>query len=608
MSARFCGKQRTRNLEPGTWNQKPETNIQQPMTNPHKPFGSLIRLKEEAAGPYILLHQHAFPPVLERIARSNIANYSIFLLDGMLFGFYDYLGRDYEKDMAAIGEDHATRQWWKLTEPMQEPLASRNQRDWWAAMEHVDYYLITEGNHQNFVRKAFRIDAELLDQKTGFEKIIQEFSTQLKRAELFVWEDDFYLYTEILTDYITDFKDDTLPGWKEMMEVFHTDGCINSQRKKVFVTGCFDMLHSGHAAFLAEAASFGDLYVCIGSDANVSNLKGRYPVTNEQERKFMLDSVKHVHDCRINKGWGIMDFLKEIEEIRPDIFVVNEDGHTPEKEDLCRMLGIEYKVLKRIPHAGLPIRSTTVLRTECRIPFRIDLAGGWLDQPFVSKYFPGPVLTISIEPTLEFNDRSGMASSTRRKAIELWKTDLPAGDPEMLAKMLFSFDNPPGTTDVSGSQDALGIVMPGLNRLDYRGSYWPEKISSVMDEDILHWLEEHIYLVTLGPRTGDYTVVGNSKVDAEGAKNLALAAIGCWDSILAKDLESFGKFFRESFEAQVAMFPNMADEGIYQAIDRYRDQALGWKLSGAGGGGYLILIAHSHIPGSFQIKIHRKYK
>ena len=84
------------------------------------------------------------------------------------------------------------------------------------------------------------------------------------------------------------------------------------------------------------------------------------------------------------------------------------------------------------------MRSTTALRTECRIPFRIDLAGGWLDQPFVSKHFPGPVLTISIEPTLEFNDRSGMASSTRRKAIELWKTDIPPGDPEMLAKMLFS--------------------------------------------------------------------------------------------------------------------------------------------------------------------------
>ena len=95
---------------------------------------------------------------------------------------------------------------------------------------------------------------------------------------------------------------------------------------------------------------------------------------------------------------------------------MNEDGNAPAKSELCDKLGIEYKVLKRIPFADLPARSTTVLRTECDIPFRIDLAGGWLDQPFVSKFASGPVITISIEPTIEFNERSGMASSTRLKA------------------------------------------------------------------------------------------------------------------------------------------------------------------------------------------------
>ena len=255
---------------------------------------------------------------------------------------------------------------------------------------------------------------------------------------------------------------------------------------------------------------------------------------------------------------------------------------------------------------GLPVRSTTSLRTECNIPFRIDLAGGWLDQPFVSKYYPGPVLTISIEPALEFNDRSGMASSTRRKAVELWKTDIPQGDPEKLARVLFSFDNPPGTSDVSGSQDALGIVMPGLNRLDYKGNYWPYHITSVLDEDILLWLENHIHLITLGPRTGDYTVVDNSIVDEAGAKRLSHAADMCWKSILEKNLTGFGKYFRESFEAQVAMFPNMANENIYDIIEKYKDKAHGWKLSGAGGGGYLILISEDPVPGAFKIKIRRK--
>jgi cytidyltransferase-like protein len=571
-------------------------------TIPGKPIGSLIGLREEAAGQYVLLHRHTFPPVLERIAKSNIANYSIFLLDGILFGFYDYQGKDYKKDMAAIGEDHDTRQWWKLTEPLQEPLPNRKNGEWWAAMELIHTFSNPGLDGHDVIRKAFSLREKTGDPVTVTNDLLEEIHGNISRAELFALDGSFYLYSEILEE------DNTWPGenWAEMTEVFHTHGCLELSPKKVFVTGCFDMLHSGHVAFLKEASSYGDLYVGIGSDANVNSLKGRFPVNNERERRYMLESVRYVHKCLVNKGWGIMDFLQEVEDITPDVFVVNEDGHTPEKEEMCRLKGIEYQVLKRIPDAGLPVRSTTVLRTECRIPFRIDLAGGWLDQPFVSKHFPGPVLTISIEPTLDFNDRSGMASSTRHKAIELWNTDIPAGDPEMLAKMLFSFDNPPGTIDVSGSQDAIGIVLPGLNKSDYRGNYWPEKIISVHEETTLRWLEEHLFLVTLGPRTLNYTVVRNNKVDEAGAKRLAAAAEQCWNAILSKDAEAFGRTFRESFEAQVAMFPNMADDSIFRAIDKYQEYALGWKLSGAGGGGYLILIAENPVPGSFQVKIRRR--
>ncbi len=567
-----------------------------------KSFGSLIGLKEDAAGQYILLHRHAFPPVLDRIAKSNIANYSIFLAEGILLGFYDYLGDDYEKDMAEIASDHSTQHWWKLTGPLQQPLPSRKEGEWWAEMNHIHSYSNPGRNEHAFSRKAFRLKVQDKIPDLEIQDLIAGLPENTRRVEVFVHDQEIYIYTEIEADA------HSWPGsrWLEMTEVFHTDGSLTPSRKKVFVTGCFDMLHSGHIAFLKEASSFGDLHVGIGSDANVHSLKGRYPVNNEEERRYMLESVKHVHLCQVNKGMGIMDFLQEMEEIRPDIFVVNEDGHTPEKQALCRELGIEYKILKRIPHTGLPVRSTTVLRTECRIPFRIDLAGGWLDQPFVSKLCPGPVLTISIEPTLEFNDRSGMASSTRRKAIELWKTDIPPGDPEMLAKMLFSYDNPPGTADISGSQDALGIVMPGLNKHDYHGAYWPEKITTIGDEDILQWLESHLHLVTLGPRTGNYTVVSNTKVDEAGARRLAEAAEQCWEAILAKDPVQFGKHFRESFEAQIAMFPNMADESIFKAISQYKDIALGWKLSGAGGGGYLILVSGNPIPGAFQVKIRRR--
>jgi cytidyltransferase-like protein len=377
------------------------------------------------------------------------------------------------------------------------------------------------------------------------------------------------------------------------------------QKKKVFVTGCYDMLHSGHIAFFQEAAQYGDVYVGLGSDKTVYDLKGKYPVNNQDERKYMIDSLKFVKQCLINTGSGIMDFLQEIETIRPDIFIVNEDGNTPAKEELCKKCGIEYKVLKRIPHGNLPSRSTTALRQECTMPFRIDLAGGWLDQPYVGKYSKGPVLTISIEPTIEFNERSGMASSTRRKAIELRHTDIPPGDKEKHAKILFSYENPPGTRIVAGSQDSIGIVMPGLNNLAYQGEYWPAKITSIHDEDILSWIEKHIYLITLGPRVSGFDVLDNTAINKENADALSDSTEMCWKSILNKDLKNFGLFFRKSFEAQIKMFPNMVYEDIFRAIDRHKKQSYGWKLSGAGGGGYLIFIADKAIEGAIQIKIRR---
>ena len=379
-----------------------------------------------------------------------------------------------------------------------------------------------------------------------------------------------------------------------------------AQRKKVFVTGCFDMLHSGHIAFFEEAAKYGDVYVGLGSDETVFNLKGRYPIHNQEERKYIIDALACIRECYINSGSGIMDFIKEIEIVKPDYFIVNEDGNTPTKEELSKKQGIEYIVLKRTSHGRLPVRSTTALRNECTMPYRIDLAGGWLDQPFVGKLAPGPVVTISIEPTIEFNERSGMASSTRRKAIEIWHTDVPPGNREQLARMLFCYENPPGTNIIAGSQDSIGIVFPGLNKIDYTGEFWPSKITAVHDENILSWIEEHLYLIMLGPREDNFRVLENTFIDRENAGALRVAAEKTWDALLEKDIEKFGEYFRKSFEAQIKMFPNMMCDDISHVIDKYKNSACGWKLSGAGGGGYLIFVSQKPMKGAIQIKIRRR--
>jgi cytidyltransferase-like protein len=376
--------------------------------------------------------------------------------------------------------------------------------------------------------------------------------------------------------------------------------------KKVFVSGCFDMLHSGHVEFFSEAAKYGDLYVALGSDKTVFELKGRSPVNNEQERLFMVRSISFVKNAFISRGSGILDFKTELREIMPDYFIVNADGHIFEKQVLCHELGIQYIILERKPHPGFDAHSTTELRQRDYMPYRIDLAGGWLDQPFVSKHFPGPVVTVSLEPTLEFNERSGMASSTRRHAQELWGPKIPPGDYEKLAKILFCYDNPPGTDIISGSQDSIGIVFPGLAYAYYDGDYWPLRIEHRLDEPLLHFVESSLQLVSLGPRFPDYDALTKNTFDRERAKALADATENHWQAILDQDIVRFGTTMREGFDAQVALFPNMMNERVAALINEYRDHALGWKLSGAGGGGYLILVSEKPIPGSIRVIVRRE--
>lgn len=375
--------------------------------------------------------------------------------------------------------------------------------------------------------------------------------------------------------------------------------------KKVMVSGCFDLLHSGHVAFFQEAAQFGDLYVALGSDRTVYELKGTPPVNSQDERLFMVKAIRCVKDAFISRGSGVLDFAPEFEELKPDIFVVNEDGHSAEKQRFVESHGAEYVVLKRKPYADLTPRSTTALRSKIRIPFRIDLAGGWLDQPYVSKHYPGAVVTISIEPTLDFNERSGMATSTRNAAIELWGPRLPADKPERLAKIVFAYENPPGKQEISGSQDAIGIVFPGLAYSYYNGGYWPERIEHVMDGETLTFVEQSLQLVAIGPREDNFNVLSDTIFDRERAKALADAADDLWEATLAHDFARFGAAMRRSYEAQIAMFPRMVTPQVAALIDQHRDHALGWKLCGAGGGGYLVLVTEQEIPGAVRVVARR---
>jgi cytidyltransferase-like protein len=136
-----------------------------------------------------------------------------------------------------------------------------------------------------------------------------------------------------------------------------------SERKRVIVTGCFDWFHSGHIRFFEEASMLGDLYVVVGHDANIKLLKGEgHPLISQQERLYMVQSVRCVFQGVISSGHGWMDAEPEVALIKPHFYVVNEDGDKPEKRAFCARHDIEYVVLKRLPKAGLPKRESTALR------------------------------------------------------------------------------------------------------------------------------------------------------------------------------------------------------------------------------------------------------
>ena len=154
------------------------------------------------------------------------------------------------------------------------------------------------------------------------------------------------------------FSADELKGFPEPPPMPSAPG-----KKKILATGCYDWFHSGHVRFTEEASAYGDLYVCLGNDANVRLLKGEgHPLLSEEERRYVLGSIKYVKQALVTTGSGWVDADPEIRRLKPDIYVVNEDGDKGGKREYCEQLGIEYLVLKRTPAPGLPPRSSTDLR------------------------------------------------------------------------------------------------------------------------------------------------------------------------------------------------------------------------------------------------------
>jgi L-rhamnose mutarotase len=110
-----------------------------------KRYGSVIGVKEEKLGEYKELHAAVWTDILKMISECNIQNYSIYLRklpDGnhYLFSYFEYVGTDFDADMATMAADPKTQEWWDVCMPCQEPLTDRAEEEWWASMEEVFHW------------------------------------------------------------------------------------------------------------------------------------------------------------------------------------------------------------------------------------------------------------------------------------------------------------------------------------------------------------------------------------------------------------------------------------------------------------------------------------
>lgn len=355
--------------------------------------------------------------------------------------------------------------------------------------------------------------------------------------------------------------------------------------------------------FFKTAAQYGKLYVAVGADANLLLLKGKAPYFSQDERVYMVNSIRFVEEAFVASGSGMLDFEPDIEKIKPDIFIVNADGHTPEKKSLCEKFNVEYKILERIPEEGLPARASSSTKRELQFPYRICIAGGWMDQPWVSKYHPGSVVVAQLWPTIDFNDRSGMATSSRSIAIDIWGNQYPHGDPIKNAKLLFGAENPPGSEYISGSQDHIGLLNPGISRLFYNGNYWPEQIDSTTGKETCEWLSNALHLIPLKPRPVGYNPIKEKNLNKDVIKKLGDAGEKCWKSIISKDTAGLGESMMETFMAWKEMLPYTVPDYVDEEMrNNYFNKYPGAITSGSGGG-YVVVASEKEIPGAVKIKI-----
>jgi hypothetical protein len=251
-----------------------------------------------------------------------------------------------------------------------------------------------------------------------------------------------------------------------------------------------------------------------------------------------------------------------------------------------------------------------------KLPYRIALAGGWIDQPFVSEHNPTPpgsMVVVAVEPQFHWMDRAGICGSTRRIALDLWNGVLPDRDPDELVRELYAAENE-GQTEPSGSQDMIGLIYPGISRLDYNfdvdGGFFPEHIESNNDPAVAAWLGEVLHVLPVAQRPQGYNPLQTKNLDPEWIARLGRSGKDCYDAIVARDIDALGASMNECMRCWETILPGTVRHPTLQVdlpalLEFYQSQYPGAMYSGCGGG-YLYVASPNPVTGAFHVKVRTK--
>ena len=220
------------------------------------------------------------------------------------------------------------------------------------------------------------------------------------------------------------------------------------------------------------------------------------------------------------------------------------------------------------------------------------------------------MVVVAVHPDFRFMDYCGIGTSTRKIAGRLWGARIPARPPSELVRELYNEENR-GKEEPSGSQDMVGLVYPGVSRIDYdfryEGGIFPAFVESNADPDVAEWVQRVIHVLPVAPRPASYSPLEVKHIEPSWVRRLGASGRACFDSLARCDLQGLQESMNECMRAWATLLPGTVRhptitvdlEGI---LRHYQSEYGGAMYSGCGGG-YLFVATDRDVPGSFRVRV-----